>query len=303
MKRILVTGSNGFIGQKLTQTIIHREGIELIATSRGFEKNRFYDGYIYETLDITSSAEVEYIIGEYRPDAIINTAALSGADYCEDNKEECWRVNVEGLGNLINVVNKHGIHLMQLSTDFVFDGLNGPYREEDTPCPVSWYGQTKVEGEQLLADTCDSWSVVRTILVYGITPGMKRSNLLLWVKKNLENLQPIKVVNDQFRMPTFADDLVKGCLAILAKNLKGIYHISGNDMMSIYEIAVRVADFYRLDNSLLNPVSSSELNEHAKRPVKTGFILDKAERDLNYVPLHFDESLKLFDQQLNDYFI
>lgn len=302
-KRIIITGSNGFVGQKLTEAILERNDIELIATSRSYEKRQLGKNYSIDNLDITNASEVEFIIDMYKPDAVINSAAISGVDYCEQNREESQMVNVEGLRHIIEASNRHDIHVMHLSTDFVFDGLNSPYREDDKPCPVSWYGQTKLAGEQLLSDTCNKWSVVRTILVFGVARNLNRSNLFLWVKDSLEKKKNIRVVNDQFRMPTFADDLTKACLEIIMKDLMGIYHISGNELMSIYEIAVRIADFYKLDKRLITQVTSMELNEKARRPYKTGFILDKARCDLNYFPTFFDESLKLFDKQLNDYYL
>jgi dTDP-4-dehydrorhamnose reductase len=300
MKKILITGSNGFIGQKLIEVILQREDIELIATSLNNENIRRGNNYVFDIMDITNSAEVEYKIDLYDPDAIINTAGISRLDYCEENKSESMAINVEGLRNIIKASNRHDIHVMHLSSDFVFDGLSGPYREEDRPNPASWYGHTKLTGEQLLAESSNNWSVVRTILVYGITMKIISSNFVLWVKDSLEDKKSIRIVNDQFRMPTFADDLAKACLNIIMKDLNGVYHISGNEMMSIYEIAVRVADFYGLDKTLITSVSSSELKEKVKRPYRTGFFLDKANRDLNYVPTSFDESLKLFDRQLNE---
>jgi dTDP-4-dehydrorhamnose reductase len=303
MKKILLTGSNGFIGQKIIEAAYRNDEIELIATSFSYQKGLLSDHFVFDYLDITKHVEIERIVNEYEPDTIINTASFSGADYCEEHKEEALLVNVEGLRNLINVSNKNGIHLINFSSDFVFDGLNGPYNEEDPLSPVSWYGTTKAMGEELMANSCKDWTIIRTILVYGIAMYMKHSNLILMIKENLGSRKCMRVVNDQYRMPTFADDLAEVCLKIALGKKTGIYNISGKEMMSIFEIAERVAAYYKLDRSLLTPVSTSELNEKAKRPVKTGFILDKAIRELDYFPTGFDESLKLFDQQLNNYVV
>jgi dTDP-4-dehydrorhamnose reductase len=274
MKKILLTGSNGFIAQKIIEAAYRNDEIELIATSYSYQKGLLSDHFVFDYLDITKPANLEYIINKYEPDTIINTAAVSGADYCEDHKEEA-----------------------------LLDGLNGPYREDDPVSPVSWYGTTKAMGEELMINSCKDWTIIRTILVYGIAMYMRHSNLILMVKDNLGKGIGMRVVDDQYRMPTFADDLAKICLNVAMEEKTGVYHISGNEMMSIFEIAEKVADFCKFDKSLLTSISTSELNEKARRPLKTGFIIDKAIQNLGFFPTAFDESLKLFDQQLNNYVV
>ncbi|WP_443939982.1 SDR family oxidoreductase [Pedobacter sp. MW01-1-1] len=151
--------------------------------------------------------------------------------------------------------------------------------------------------EDIVKHSKANWAIIRTILVYGITSDMSRSNIVLWAKAALEKQQPIQVVNDQWRMPTLAEDLAEACLLAVEKEAKGIYHISGKDFMSIADIVRRVAIYWGLDTAQMSEISSSTLNQTAKRPGRTGFVLDKAMRDLNYQPHSFEEGIALLDAQ------
>ena len=298
MKTILVTGSNGLLGQKITERVLATKQFKLIATAKGENRYPIKDGYVYAEMDILDAANVEEIVTKYRPDAIIHTAAMTNVDTCEDQKELAYALNVKAVETLIDVCERFDIQLVHLSTDFVFDGKNGPYDEEAPTCPLSYYGQTKVEAEQALQNSNCKWAVLRTIIVYGIVSDMSRSNIVLWAKGALEKGQPINVVNDQWRMPTLAEDLADCCLLAVEKNAQGIYNASGKDMMSISELVAKVADFWNLDKGLIKEISAETLNQTAKRPAKTGFILDKTIRDLGYAPHSFEEGLALLNQQL-----
>lgn len=300
MKRILVTGSNGLLGQKLTETILADSELELIATSRGEDRFPVKQKYLYATLDVSDSQQVDDVLGKYKPDAVIHTAAMTNVDQCEINKDQCWTANVDAVKNLIASCEKYGIHLVHLSTDFIFDGLAGPYSEDAEPHPLSYYGLTKLEAEKLIQSSNCSWTILRTIIVYGIVRDLSRSNIVLWAKAALEKGQVINVVNDQWRMPTLAEDLAACCILAVKKNATGIYNSSGKDMMSILELVEQVADYWKLDRSLINPVSSFSLSQTARRPKRTGFILDKTIRELGYTPHSFKEGLQILDKQLNE---
>lgn len=298
MKKVLVTGSNGLLGQKLTERILDKNDFELIATAKGPNRYTIKEGYIYVDMDILDEANVLDVISRYQPDAVINTAAMTNVDTCEVEKEACWALNVKSVEYLINACRKNNIQLVHLSTDFIFDGLAGPYKEDDLPCPVSFYGESKLAAELLLKESEIDWTVLRTIIVYGVVNDMSRSNIVLWAKGALEKGNPINIVNDQWRMPTLAEDLAEICLLAVSKRAKGVYNASGKDMMSIIELVEQVADFYGLDKSLINPISSASLNQAAKRPVKTGFILDKSIKELGYVPHSFIEGMKIMEAQV-----
>jgi dTDP-4-dehydrorhamnose reductase len=301
MKKILVTGSNGLLGQKLTDISILDPDIALIATSIGANRHPIKTGYIYEEFDIRDAKVLAELIAKHRPDAIINTAAMTNVDTCEVERELCRELNVDAVENLISACEEHNIHLVHVSTDFIFDGEGGPYSEEAEPNPLSYYGLTKLQAEDLLKASSCRWSILRTIIVYGIVSDMSRSNIVLWAKGALEKGVPINVVNDQWRMPTLAEDLAIGCILVVKKGAEGVFNISGKDLMSIIEIVERVADFYDLDKSLINSISADTLNQTAKRPKKTGFILDKAINELGYQPRSFEEGIAILDKQLKQH--
>lgn len=300
MKKILLTGSNGLLGQKIVHNILSKRSdqYELLATSKGNNRISLQKGYTYQALDISDANQVNTLVERFKPDFIINTAAMTNVDECEVKKELCRVLNVEAVMNLINATRSVGAHLIHLSTDFIFDGENGPYKEDDTPNPLSFYGQSKYDAERLLQESDISWSIVRTIIVYGIGEQMSRSNIVLWAKEALENGKPLTIVNDQFRSPTLAEDLAEGCLLIADQHKEGVYHLSGKDIMSIIELVKRVADYFQLPSSQVSETSSSTLSQAAKRPPKTGFILDKAINDLGYKPHSFEEGLQVLQQQL-----
>lgn len=300
MKTILVTGSNGLLGQKLTEKIILEGRVKLIATSKGINRYPITKGYIYAEMDILNPDQVSEVIEKYRPDAIIHTAAMTNVDMCEADKTLCERLNVDAVKTLLSICEKENIQFIHLSTDFVFDGASGPYAEDAATSPVSYYGESKVLAENLLKESKVNWTILRTILVYGIISDASRSNIVLWAKGALAKGSPINVVNDQWRMPTLAEDLAEACLLAVEKSANGIYHISGKDYMSIAEIVRKVADYWSLDTSNITEISSESLNQTAKRPMKTGFVLDKAMRDLGYQPHSFDEGLKIVDEQIKN---
>ena len=223
---------------------------------------------------------------------------MTNVDSCESLQKECWELNVTAVEYLIKYSEKHQAHLIHLSTDFIFDGKNGPYKETDQANPLSYYGKSKLAAEKLVQQANTKWSIVRTIIVYGVAENMSRSNIVLWAKQALEKGDPLTIVDDQFRSPTLAEDLAMGCWLIAEKQATGVFHLSGKDLMSIIELVYRVANFYGYDKSNVQPIKSSSLNQAAKRPPKTGFILDKAINELGYNPCSFEEGLAIIDEQL-----
>jgi dTDP-4-dehydrorhamnose reductase len=300
MKSILVTGSNGLLGQKITERLLKTNQFNLIATSKGANRFPIKQGYTYAEMDILDPENVKSIVEKFQPDAIIHTAAMTNVDTCESEKELARQLNVESVKTLVSLCEQHNIQLIHLSTDFIFDGANGPYDEIAAPNPLSYYGITKLEAEDVIKSSTCRWAILRTIIVYGIVSDMSRSNIVLWAKGALEKGSPINVVNDQWRMPTLAEDLADCCLLAVEKDARGVFNASGKDMMSISELVERVADFWHLDKSLISEISSESLNQTAKRPVKTGFILDKTISELGYKPHSFEEGLAVVDQQLKE---
>jgi dTDP-4-dehydrorhamnose reductase len=297
--RILITGSNGLLGQKLVAALRNDPGTELIATSRGADRTPEPLGDRYRAMDITVRAEVDRVFDAVRPEAVIHAAAMTNVDACETDPEACRLQNVTATQHLVDAAKRHGSHFIFLSTDFIFDGLDGPYREEDAAAPLSVYGHSKLEGERIVMGAgLAKWAIARTIIVFGVAPGLSRGNVVLWAKGALEKGQPIKVVDDQWRMPTLAEDLADGCIRIAKRGATGIYNLSGPDGMSILELVTRVGRFFNLDTSLVTPVKSDALGQPAKRPPRTGFVLDKARRDLGYAPHGFEDGLAVVRDQL-----
>lgn len=296
--RILVTGSNGLLGQKLTALLQEDENVYLIATARGKSALRITRGE-YHSLDISDQEDVESVLRFTKPDVIINTAAMTQVDDCETQRDACWKANVTAVEHLVRCCQALHIHLVHVSTDFIFDGSHGPLDENETPNPVNYYGESKLAAEKVIQDSSISWTILRTVLVFGITNDMSRSNIVLWVKKSLEQQKSIQVVNDQWRTPTLAEDLAQGCYLAARKKAKGIYNISGKDFLSPYDIAIKTADFFKLDKSLIKPADSATFTQPAKRPPTTGFIIDKARRELGYEPRSFEEGLEILAEQIS----
>ncbi len=291
MKRILITGSNGLVGQTLIKRLLAEPDMEVYATSLhenyipGFPGDRFFSA------DLAIAGQAAGVIDTIKPDVVVHAAALTQVDPCELDPDLCDRINIEGTREVARASEKIGAHYIYISTDFVFDGLKGPYSEEDTPNPVSTYGWSKLQGEFITLGLRTPRTVVRTILVYGVAPAMNRSNLVLWVRKSLTEGVPIRVVTDQFRMPTLADDLAEGIVKIIQRERTGIYHLSGPEMTSVYDFALQTARFFSLDESLISPITSGTLSQPGRRPVSTGFVLDKAIEELDYAPKNIDQGL------------
>ena len=287
--RILVTGSNGLLGQKLVELLLTKDDY-LIATAKSTLAIDLPKGE-FHSLDITNPDEIQKVIQQSKPDAIINTAAMTQVDHCETEREKCWANNVTAVESLVKVCEKTKTHLIHVSTDFIFDGTRGPLDESEKPNPLSYYGESKLAAEIAIQKSNIDWAILRTVLVFGVTKDMSRSNIVLWVKKSLEEGNVINVVNDQWRTPTLAEDLAMGCYLAATKKIKGIYNISGDEMMTPYDIAIKTADFFGLDKSLIQQTDSTKFKQPAARPPKTGFIIDKAKRELGYKPHSFVEGL------------
>ena len=296
--KILVTGSNGLLGQKLSALLLSDPAIEPVLTARG-RPSIPVGRPLFSSLDITDLANVEEVFAQFRPQVVINTAAMTLVDQCETQRDACWEANVTAVENLIAGCKNIGARLIHISTDFIFDGSEGPLDENAVPNPVNFYGESKLAGEEAIRKSDTDWCILRTVLVYGITHDMSRSNIVLWVKENLEKGKTIRVVNDQWRTPTLAEDLAMGCYLAATKNARGIYNISGKDFITPFDIAVQTAEYFKLDKSLIVPTDSTQFTQTARRPLKTGFIIDKARNELGYEPHSFAQGIEIFARQIH----
>jgi len=292
--KILVTGSNGLLGQQLVQLLSQQPGVAVVATSRGANKlAAIYPEVPFVRLDVTDAAQLQQVLAQEQPTHLIHTAAMTNADECELNHEVCWQQNVTAVANLVAACAERLIHLTHLSTDFVFSGEAGPLDETAVPAPVNFYGESKLAAEQLVQASAGPWAIARTVLVYGNAHDYGRTNLVTWVRDSLRAGKAIKVVDDQWRTPTLIDDLAQGCWLIARQRAQGIYHLSGAEMMTPYAMALRVADFFRLDRSLIARVDSSTFSQPARRPLRTGFVIAKAQAELGYQPHSFEQGIAL----------
>ena len=289
--KILITGANGLLGQTIVKQLLEKN-YNVIATGRGNDRiDVSTEGYLYKELEITDGPAIEQFIREQRPQIIVHAAAMTQVDECESNKQDCYNINVTATRFIIDAAKTVGSRFIFVSTDFVFDGISGPYSEDDECGPVNYYGSTKMVAEKAVMESDLNYAIVRTILVYGIAPSTGRTNILGFVKQNLETNKPIKMVTDQVRTPTFVDDLARGIILIIEKNGKGIYHLSGEQEMTPYDIAVETARYLGLNEKLISKSSSEEIKQPAVRPAKTGFNISKAKRELGYKPRSFQEGL------------
>lgn len=298
--KILITGSNGLLGQKLVKLILDGGKDELIATARGANRLPYPESnYSFDQLDITDQSQVDDVMDKHKPQVVIHTAAMTNVDQCETEREDCWKQNVDAVEYLIGACERSSSFLVHLSTDFIFDGEDGPYDEEAIANPISYYGESKLAAEKLLFASNIKYAIARTVLVYGIAHDMSRTNIVLWVKKSLEDAKAIKVVDDQLRSPTLAEDLAMGCYLIAEKRAEGIFNISGKDLLTPYEMALKTATYFGLDTSTMEKADASTFTQTAMRPPKTGLLIDKAVNQLGYAPRSFEEGIGILVDQMS----
>ena len=290
--KILVTGANGFLGYYLVEQLLAKN-IPVTATGKGECRLPFtHDkNFQYLEMDFTNPFSVHDVFENVKPDVVVHSGAMSKPDECESNQILAYLVNVEGTVQLlINAADSKSFFVF-ISTDFVFDGERGMYNEDDIPNPVNYYGRTKLEAEEAVKDYEFEWAIVRTVLVYGKNHS-GHNNILKIVKEKLEKGEEYSVVDDQLRTPTYVEDLAKGIVSIIEKKATRIFHLSGKDILTPYQMAIKAAEYLQLDSSVIKRVTADSFSQPAKRPLKTGFIIDKARKQLNYDPLSFEEGLK-----------
>jgi len=300
MKKILITGANGLLGQKLVSLLSTQESVHLLATARGKCRFSIPENVSYQNLDITNAEDCKSLMDEFQPEALIHAAAMTQVDACETERELCDSINITGVQNLIQAIGDRKTHFVHISTDFIYDGDDEEYFEDSKVNPLSYYGESKWSSEQLFEKVKFPYSILRTVLVYGVLEDLSRSNIVLWAKGALEKGQEINVVDDQFRCPTLAEDLALACLQVVEQKSTGVYHVSGKDFLSILELVFEIAEYWSLDKSLINSIVTSSLNQPAKRPAKTKLNINKAIQQFNYQPKSFREGLALVDQQLQN---
>jgi dTDP-4-dehydrorhamnose reductase len=292
-QRILVTGAGGLLGQELVRQLARNPSFDVLATGR--DDKPPYGGVSagYVSMDLTDAAQMKQVFEDFSPTTVVNCAAMARVDGCETDREQCWSVNVEAVEHMVKLCRIHGSRLVQISTDFIFDGEDGPYQEDARPNPVNFYGKSKLAAENAVRQmNPDKWAIVRTVLVYGTGESLKRTNVGMWIVNDLSASKPIRVFNDQMRSPTYVADLADGIDRVVRFGRSGVYHVSGREYMSLFDFAQVVAEEFDLDKSLISPVTSEDFKLAAPRPPKTGFIILKAETELGYRPRSLRSALR-----------
>ena len=282
--RVLVTGSNGLLGTKLLERLIADPAAEPLGASRGERANAYLGDIPFWQLDVTDAAAVERVLDAARPDAVVHTAALTDVDGCERQRDLAEAINRDGAANVARACAARGVRLVHLSTEYVFDGAAGPYREDDRTNPLGWYATTKHAGEQAVIASGGSWAVARTTIIYGYAPHV-RANFVLWLLGRLRAGERANIVDDQVGSPTFADNLAEMTLALAASDRVGIFNTVGADVMSRYAFARVVAETFGLDPDLLDPISTASLNQLAPRPLRAGLLMDRFRAAFPTVPV------------------
>ena len=275
MKKVLITGSSGILGLELSNRL--GELFDVLALPKS-GKNKF--------LDVTNLDMMHNIFKNFDPDFVINCAAYTNVDLCESNKQIARNVNVKGLMNLLKCMSKKS-KMIHISTDYVFDGKNGNYKENDMKEPVNYYGKTKLEADNLLMGSNSNYLIIRPNVLYSSNLN-ENNHFLSWVINSLKDKKEISVVNDQISNPVYISDLVEVVLSSLFVEYNGVYHFGSEDIISRYDFAILISKIFNLDENLVNPIKTCDLKQIAKRPLKSFLDCNKIVSDLK-IDLHSTE--------------
>jgi dTDP-4-dehydrorhamnose reductase len=297
MKRVLLCGSNGLLGQRLSLLLSSNTAYEVLNTSR--TRSFVFDDHLfdYTQLDITQKGDVKSLVSSFQPSVIINAAAAANVDWCETHREEAWNINVVGVENLVEAARRVGARLIHVSTDYVFDGKSGPYDETSQPNPVNYYGKAKLAAENVIRTGGIPHAIVRTILLYGTGINTK-NNFALWVVNSLRAGKRISCAEDQVSNPTHVSDIAQALMKIFETDRSGLYHVCGRESISRYDFALRAANAFGLDATLIDRSKLSGLNQVAPRPSVTVFITLKAVTELGLKMMDVREGLMLMKLEL-----
>ncbi len=293
--RIIIFGSNGMLGQRLTKVLSSKE-VELLASS--FEDFSYNEKVEYQKCDITDRNKIKKLIFDFCPDFIINAAAYTNVDKSETERETAWRVNVKAVEYMAESARILDSHIIHISSDYIFDGENGPYIENVHPNPIGYYGRTKLASENVLKLYSVKHTIIRTNVLYGPTH-FGRPDFVKWVIDSLKNKNQIRIVTDQINNPTFIDDLVQAIIKIMELGKEGTYNIGGPDFLSRFDFTIKIADYFNLDKSLVIPIITKELNQPARRPLKSGLITIKAQSELGYRPHSIEDTFRIIKEEFN----
>ncbi|MGN7784966.1 SDR family oxidoreductase [Niabella sp. 22666] len=290
--KVFVTGANGFVGSYVVARLL-ANGHEVFASSRTGDLSAFNanKNYRFIQVDFSDPFSLHDAFEFVQPDVVVHSGAMSKPDDCELKQPDAFDTNVFGTVQLLLNAEAYKSFFIYLSTDFIFDGEKGMYKEEDKPAPVSYYGKTKMDAEEAVMEYQHGWAIARTSFVYG-KPLYGRGNFITMIAEKIKTRQPFNVVNDQLRTPTYVTDLANGIAAIVEGRREGVFNIAGKDVLTPFEMAQRVVAYLGISDHLISPVTKDEFKELAQRPLKGGLDIRKAIAELQYLPVSFDEGLR-----------
>ena len=296
MKKILITGVNGLLGQSLVRKF--NKDFQIM----GCDLSAFFacqDEYTIEyfVLDQTNRNDVLKFFSSNQPDIIFNAAAYTNVDGCESDRETCWNVNVKSIELMEEACKSFEPLFVHISTDYVFDGTSGSYRETDEPKALGYYGLTKLSSEKVVCNSNQEYIIARTMVLYGTGENI-RPNFATWVVEQLKSENEIKIVDDQIGNPTFVDDLSEGIYRLIDREEYGIFHICGNEVCNRYEFALKIAQIFGLDSTLIKKILTKDLDQRAPRPMNSTFIMDKLYNTIDWLPGKLDVSIQKFKAQM-----
>jgi len=284
--KLLVTGASGLFGSRLCE----------LATGKGWEAYSAYGEHkpssgVPVRFDISDRKAADDVFRHFKPEVVVHSAAMTDVDRCESEKALAWRINVEGTLNIVENCRRHGVFLVYISTDYVFDGEKGQYRESDTPNPVNYYGLTKLKGEESVKEQLETYCIARGSVVYGAIPASGKVNFALWLLERLKKGEKTSVVTDQWNSPTLNTSLGRMVCEVVEKRLTGVFHLAGASRLSRYEFAKSLVEVFNLETELVTPVESAKISWVAKRPRDSSLNVDKALATLENKPLHIVDAL------------
>lgn len=301
--RLLVIGGSGLLGRKAAELAVQE--FRTFATYN-LRPTKLLSCSVFK-LDKTDRGDTLALVNRLEPDVVIDTAALHNVNYCETHRDEAWKVNVEGTGNVAEACREIGAKMIYISTDYVFDGKKKVYTEEDAPNPLHYYAKTKLEGERAVKEAEIDYAIARPSVIYGWNPselaGLQSSsgksvNFVVWTIEKLKKKERVNIVTDQYSCPTLADNLAEALLVLSKSGKQGIYHAAGKTCMNRFMFAKKIAEVFELDGSLVNPVTSELFEQVAERPKRCCLGVTKAERELGVRFLTVEEGLMKMREQM-----
>lgn len=250
-------------------------------------------------MDLFNLVKVEQEVGELKPDAILHTAAFTDVDRCETEKETASRINYEATKVLSSSAARAGAYFLYVSTDAVFDGDKGMYRESDEPHPINHYGVTKLLGEESVRASGAEYCVARASVIYGSKPAAQKENFALWLIEELRAGESVRIVDDQFVSPSLNSNVAEMVLELVERRLTGDYHVSGASRVNRYQFSRALAETFGLDASLIVPVTMKDMRWVARRPRDSSLDVSKAADSLVHAPLYLQPSLTRLREELN----